>query len=55
MWAKNIRQLIDRAATRSDFNHISAALRFIPHEEMKQAGYAKHLPLLEKSRSKSDK
>lgn len=32
----------------------SASLRFIPREEMKQAGYAKYLPLLDKS-SKADK
>jgi peptide-methionine (R)-S-oxide reductase len=33
----------------------SAALRFIPREEMKQAGYAKYLPLLEKKQSKAGK
>ena len=33
----------------------SAALRFIPREEMKQAGYAKYLPLLEKKQSKVKK
>jgi len=29
----------------------SAALRFIPCEEMNQAGYVKYLPLLEKKQS----
>ena len=33
----------------------SAALRFIPREEMKQAGYAKYLPLLEKEQIKKGK
>lgn len=33
----------------------SAALRFIPREEMRQAGYAKYLPLLDKSASKTTK
>ena len=33
----------------------SAALRFIPCEEMKQAGYAKYLPLLEKEQIKKGK
>ena len=30
----------------------SAALRFIPREEMEQAGYAKYLPLLDKAKTK---
>ena len=30
----------------------SAALKFIPREEMEQAGYAKYLPLLDKAKSK---
>lgn len=30
----------------------SAALRFIPREEMEQAGYAKYLPLLDKAKAK---
>lgn len=33
----------------------SAALRFIPREEMRQAGYAKYLHLLDKSASKTTK
>ncbi len=33
----------------------SAALRFIPREEMKQAGYTKYLPLLEKEQIKKGK
>ena len=30
----------------------SAALKFIPREEMEQAGYAKYLPLLDKAKTK---